>query len=153
LLSKGKLIQVASLSCKKKRGFWFKKKTPSKVCCFKNPCLKRKSFPNWFPNLLYKILGVWNVFNWSLNLFPRNPRLQKQNDFKRNFDLVCKGFKNPLVKKFSSQKLIRESQTTSPPSVQKVLWKLLFKSPSFKSSITKSWCTNTCWTSSESHQP
>jgi hypothetical protein len=58
LFSKGKLFQSASLSCKKKKGFCFKKKTPSEVCCFKNPCLKKKSFPNWFLNLLYKILGA-----------------------------------------------------------------------------------------------
>jgi hypothetical protein len=46
--SKGKLFQVASLSCKKKKGFCFKKK---------------KSFPNWFPYLLYKNFGCVKMFS------------------------------------------------------------------------------------------
>jgi hypothetical protein len=47
VFKKHKQFQVASLYCKKRKRFFFhKKKAPSKGFCFKNPCLKKKSFPN-----------------------------------------------------------------------------------------------------------
>jgi len=43
----------------------------------KNHYLKKNSFPKWHLNLLYKILVRKNVFNWYLNMFPKNLGLQK----------------------------------------------------------------------------
>ena len=113
---KWKLFQVASLSRKKKRGILFQKKLLPKLSFDpKNHYLKKNSFPKWHLNLLYKILVRKNVFNWYLNMFPKNLGLQKtkwfQNEFWTWFAWVSKAL---LRNGLSSKSILIEQKCFSP---------------------------------------
>jgi hypothetical protein len=84
---KRKLFREASLSCKKKKKkrkrFHFKKKIAPSVL-FQKPLFKENEISKGHLKTRFtKILVHEDVFNWYLNLLPKNPCLQKQNGFKK----------------------------------------------------------------------
>ena len=126
-----KLFQVASLSCKKKKGFHFKKRSTSK----RKPLIKEKrNFPKWHLNLLYKNFGAWKCIQLVVKpVFPKTS-IYKQNDFKMNFELYLREFQKLFWETTFFQKPIWSCKSTftlfyknNSLSIQKVLCKLFSK--------------------------